>query len=371
MKRERYRRNPFKNVQFITPIPLIIDYAFAKVNKHKPRAIRKEMSREEKIATIEHQRIEILAEQMTQKLDIIVKQFPSIDNLHKFYVELCDLIADIDRVKNILGRIDGISKQIKKIELELTKQIFETTNPKKMAKIRREAGGRFVSLLKKIGSDVEYLIYIIKKLKEVPDFDISVPTVVIAGAPNVGKSSLINIISSGTPEIGEYPFTTKKVIFGHRKLLFGNAQIVDTPGLLDRPFSERNLIEKKSIATIRHIADIIVFIFDFSKDATLSKEEQLSLLGDIQNEYPEVPTIKTLNKTDILKRKDIDCVIEKYDIKYAFSTKNRDGIKVFTKDLDALIINILKIKEKFEEYRKLQIAEEFKEEINEENKYGY
>ena len=35
------------------------------------------------------------------------------------------------------------------------------------------------------------------------------------GAPNVGKSSLVQALSSGTPEVCDYPFTTRSVKMGH------------------------------------------------------------------------------------------------------------------------------------------------------------
>ena len=39
--------------------------------------------------------------------------------------------------------------------------------------------------------------------------------VALVGAPNVGKSSLVQSLSSGLPEICDYPFTTRTVKMGH------------------------------------------------------------------------------------------------------------------------------------------------------------
>lgn len=41
------------------------------------------------------------------------------------------------------------------------------------------------------------------------------PTVVLVGMPNVGKSSIVTAVSSGTPEINDYPFTTRRLKIGH------------------------------------------------------------------------------------------------------------------------------------------------------------
>lgn len=39
--------------------------------------------------------------------------------------------------------------------------------------------------------------------------------VALVGAPNVGKSSLVQVLSSGQPEICDYPFTTRSIKMGH------------------------------------------------------------------------------------------------------------------------------------------------------------
>lgn len=39
--------------------------------------------------------------------------------------------------------------------------------------------------------------------------------VALVGAPNVGKSSLVALLSSGAPEVCDYPFTTRSIKMGH------------------------------------------------------------------------------------------------------------------------------------------------------------
>jgi nucleolar GTP-binding protein len=76
-------------------------------------------------------------------------------------------------------------------------------------------------------------------------------------------------------------------------------QIIDTPGLLDRPLEERNTIEKQAIAALRHLADLIVFLFDPSGTSGYQMNEQTLMLEDIKKLFDDVPFIIVENKVDI------------------------------------------------------------------------
>ena len=54
-----------------------------------------------------------------------------------------------------------------------------------------------------------------KALRRLPVVDPALPTVALVGAPNVGKSSLVQLLSSGLPEVCDYPFTTRSIKMGH------------------------------------------------------------------------------------------------------------------------------------------------------------
>ena len=44
-----------------------------------------------------------------------------------------------------------------------------------------------------------------------------------------------------------YAFTTKSIYVGHTDYKYLRWQVLDTPGILDRPLEERNTIEMQSI----------------------------------------------------------------------------------------------------------------------------
>jgi nucleolar GTP-binding protein len=105
-------------------------------------------------------------------------------------------------------------------------------------------------------------------------------------------------VTGARPEIASYPFTTKGVGVGHFTRLHQRYQVVDTPGLLDRPLSERNEIELQAMAALRHLRGAVLYILDPSEHCGFSLEEQLRRLEDIKV-WLRLPVLVVANKTDL------------------------------------------------------------------------
>ncbi|MFA6672890.1 MAG: GTPase, partial [Methanoculleus sp.] len=99
--------------------------------------------------------------------------------------------------------------------------------------------------------------------------------------------------------IAAYPFTTKGVIVGHRKIgKRDRIQFIDTPGVLERPANERNPIERQAVSAIINTADIVLFILDASEHCGYSLDDQVRLLDEIRR-LVDVPVVTVVNKADI------------------------------------------------------------------------
>jgi nucleolar GTP-binding protein len=126
---------------------------------------------------------------------------------------------------------------------------------------------------------------------------------VIAGYPNVGKSSLLRCLSAARPKIAQYPFTTKEIFVGHierkKRHILERYQLIDTPGLLDRPLSKRNDIEKQAVAALTHLADIIIFITDPTETCGYSLMDQSHLLSQLKKMFTDSTFIIVENKSDL------------------------------------------------------------------------
>ncbi|KAL3777308.1 hypothetical protein ACHAWO_005074 [Cyclotella atomus] len=201
------------------------------------------------------------------------------------------------------------------------------------------------------------MVDIQRALRKVPMVRLDCPAVVLVGAPNVGKSSIVRAISSGTPEVNNYPFTTRGMTLGHVQVFWesdadvaqGNVagvsiptekdlvrenlkrkginskrmemedaaampskksfavsqlcQIMDSPGLLRRDDGERrNEMEQLTLAAMSHLPTAVMFVMDLSGgagDKCSSVEDQLILRKETRARFPRRPWIDVVSKVDL------------------------------------------------------------------------
>lgn len=225
----------------------------------------------------------------------IIQSFPELDDLPPFYRDTVDILWGMDRVRKALGAVGWAARWARNHGPGLAYQTRKAEFP---SVIRKRTVARLSSVVHQIDDELRFLNDMRNVLRKLPHIDDEF-TVVVAGYPNVGKSSFIRITSSASPEIAAYPFTTKGVIVGHRYAGTGRMQFIDTPGLLDRPTSERNKIERQALTAIMNLADVVLCIIDPSEHCGYPIEEQVRLLHEIEA-MVEIPVVPVANKSDLL-----------------------------------------------------------------------
>lgn len=275
----------------------ILDMAFKRAQKVQVTA-RSRLQRQRKTASA---KITKAQSTIVKTLGKYVKSFPSFDALPLFYYELFDVTVGIENLKKSLGALDWAASKVREIGTKAKQDISMCEGKDSIKSLVSSSYGRFSSVLKQISGDLEFLSQARLHLIKAPEIDSQKPTIVTAGAPNVGKSLLVKKISTAKPKIASYPFTTKGISVGH----FGDDnviyQIIDTPGLLDRDFEMRNEMEKKAILALRHLAHVILFILDPSEYCGYPMDAQLAILSGIKSNFPDIPVLEVENKVDILR----------------------------------------------------------------------
>lgn len=234
-----------------------------------------------------------------------VARLPRTSSMHPFYAELA-ILASRGLYDEALERVSKGVKIIAKLWREYRNKILSAYTGAEAKELAREFVGRALSVAKRCLRDAETVREALRVLRKTPCIDPSAPTMIVAGMPQVGKSTLVSRISSAKPEVAPYPFTTKHVILGHLELGPLKMQIIDTPGILDRRVEEMNEIERRAVAALKHLKAITVFLMDPSKDSYYSFEQQLTALKSVSSFVGEDRLLVVFNKIDKVDRNRIE-----------------------------------------------------------------
>ncbi|XP_065866945.1 nucleolar GTP-binding protein 1-like [Euphorbia lathyris] len=234
-----------------------------------------------------------------EKLSTIVDEFPRLDDIHPFYGDLLHVLYNKDHYKLALGQINTARNLISKIAKDYVRLLKYGDSLYRCKSLKVAALGRMCTVIKRIGPSLAYLEQIRQHMARLPSIDPNTRTILICGYPNVGKSSFINKITRADVDVQPYAFTTKSLFVGHTDYKYLRYQVIDTPGILDRPFEDRNIIEMCSITALAHLRAAVLFFLDISGSCGYSIAQQAALFHSIKSLFMNKPLIIVCNKTDL------------------------------------------------------------------------
>ncbi len=286
----------------------LLDHAFGQARKRAER-LPKMKNKFKRVRIEETTKIKAVADALAVGLDKIVEEFPDFSKLHPFYAELFDAIVSVAELKKALAHISDAAEIIKKLKhrkIYEIGRIYRKTETERMSEIRNEFYGRAASVVNDLQGSFGVIENARSKLKEKPEIKFDLPTIIIAGFPNVGKTTILKRLTGSEPEIAPYPFTTKSIKIGYFKNKYSKIQVIDTPGLLDRPMEKRNPIERKAVIAIKHLANAIIFVLDPTTYSGYKLDEQMHLLREIKNTFEKIPLAVAVNKADLANESEIE-----------------------------------------------------------------
>jgi GTP-binding protein Era len=162
--------------------------------------------------------------------------------------------------------------------------------------------------------------------------------VALIGAPNVGKSTLVNaLVGSKVTIVSRKVQTTRALIRGI--VIEDNAQIilVDTPGI----FSPKRRLDRAMVSTAwsgAHDADLVCVLLDAKAGIDEEAEAILSKLATVKH-----PKILVLNKIDLIPREKLLALAQtandrmKFESTFMISALSGDGVEDLRKTLAQMV----------------------------------
>jgi nucleolar GTP-binding protein len=132
-------------------------------------------------------------------------------------------------------------------------------------------------------------------MARLPSIDPNTRTILICGYPNVGKSSFMNKVTRADVDVQPYAFTAKSLFVGHADYNYLQYQVIDTPGILDRPFEDREMC---SVNALAHLRSVVLFFLDIFGSCGYTIAQQAALFHSIKFLFMNKPLVVVCSKTD-------------------------------------------------------------------------
>ena len=280
----RYRPGAFARLPSVANASELRASARKKANRVTPTRGLKEAARERNLGM---KRIEAMTFGYCTPLKTYVKGFPSPERFHPFERALLELTLSDTKYRTTVEAVDVMRKGLLGIGKGYSAQVNNAKGMKEAEEIREKGMEELEAYYSRNARCVDDLKSIAKILRQLPVAELETPTVALVGAPNVGKSSLVRALSSGQPEVQNYPFTTKGIKMGHFFVEDERHVVTDTPGLINRAEEDRNKIEMLAIATLEHLPTCVVFVTDLSGLSGTSIADQLELRETLYKQFAD------------------------------------------------------------------------------------
>ncbi|KAG7363426.1 GTPase [Nitzschia inconspicua] len=263
--------------------------------------------------------------------------------LHPFEQVVADLTVrarqrkDGVTLESVLLEIHEARKLILEAGKDWVYRAKHAETAREATRFTKDGTDRLLELFREFAFEpVASMVDLQRSLRSAPAVQLNTPAVVLVGAPNVGKSSIVRYISSATPEVNNYPFTTRGMTLGHVEVFWSDqneiaravvpddkrkakdvspdilkgkyaysqlCQVMDSPGVLVRPEGEkRNEMEELTLAAMKHLPTAVMYVMDLSGqagDKCSSVADQLQLRREIRKQFPRRPWIDVVSKIDL------------------------------------------------------------------------
>jgi GTP-binding protein len=224
---------------------------------------------------------------------------------------LADLVADGDRTLVARGGQGGLGNT----------HFVSSTNQAPMLAQKGQPGGEYELIL---------------ELKLIAD-------VAIIGYPNVGKSSLLSLLTAAKPRVANYPFTTLSPVMGVIQRPEGAFVMAEVPGLIEDAHLGRGLGHDflRHISRTRMVIHLLDGTSDNPIDDMIKVNSELYLYDASLSERPQVVAVNKIDDELVqLRREELTEIFKEAGLEVFFiSALTGEGVEVLlTKVAEKLAI---------------------------------
>ncbi|KAH0921181.1 hypothetical protein HID58_021199 [Brassica napus] len=305
----------FKKITVVPDGKKFVDIILSRTQRQTPTVTHKSNNISQ-LRSFYMKKIKFTQSNFVEKLSTIVDEFPRLEEIHPFYDNLLN-----DHYKLALGQLNTAKKLITKVASDYVKLVKYGDSLYRCKSLKVSALGRMCTVMKRVGPSLAYLEEVRQHMARLPSIDPNTRTLLICGCPNVGKSSFMNKVTRADVDVQPYAFTTKSLFVGHTDYKCLRYQVIDTPGVLDRPMEDRNIIEMCCITALAYLRAAVLFFLDVSGSCGYTIAQQASLFYSLKSSFANKPLVIVCNKTDL-----VSVTLSEEDLKLIEEMKTEEAV---------------------------------------------
>jgi len=282
------------NFQYIAPIESsksLLDVAFRKA-RAKGKAKKLTGNWLQIIRQKESLKLDVIKDNLVTKLRKVLDEFPGTEDLSDFYTKLMKLTLDYPQYKKSLGAVNWAVGKISDLHRSYVKRVVKEKDRVEIKNLMKQFYGRVSSITKQVDTNFKYLNKCRNIMRTYPDIK-DLFTVCIYGFPNVGKTTLLNHLTTSKAKVAAYAFTTVTINSG---FMGKKVQVLDVPGTLARK-EKMNNVELQAELVLHDLADLVIYVFDLTERCGYSVKDQEKLFKHLGKKKP---ILVYLSKTDLM-----------------------------------------------------------------------
>jgi hypothetical protein len=162
-----------------------------------------------------------------------------------------------------------IEEEIKAVEEELTKTEYNKKTEGHIGKLKAKIARLKIELEKRRTRPINVKTYALRQTGDA--------TVAIMGPPNVGKSSILNMLTGATSEVADYDFTTLEPHPGVILYKGAEIQLVDMPGIVKG--AARGKGRGKEVLACSRNVEMVMIMIDVNRPDLRMVIQELNEMG--------------------------------------------------------------------------------------------
>ena len=170
----------FKKICVVPTSKHFTDIVLSKTQRKTPTVVHKHY-KISRIRSFYMRKVKFTQQSFSEKLALILQDFPKLEDIHPFYADLMNVLYDRDHYKLALGQINTARHLIDNVAKDYVRLLKFGDSLYRCKQLKRAALGRMATIMRRQNQSLEYLEQVRQHLSRLPTIDPNTRTLIITG----------------------------------------------------------------------------------------------------------------------------------------------------------------------------------------------